>query len=154
VPPTSLRAAALQVPPNSLGSAGTSSRYQAIVVSDEEEAQAGRLRYILSHGVKENLVSHLREWPGLHCVRQIVDGEPLTGTWYDRTQEYIARRFRGEDPDPSQFTTRETVTLSPLPCWKHLSPEVYRHLVPLHLFRLPQAQFLLCWLRGAAILKN
>jgi hypothetical protein len=104
-------------------------RYQAIVVSDEEAAQEERFRYLCSHGVKENLVGHLRDWPGLHCIRQIVDGEPLTGTWYDRTQEYIARRLRGEDPDPSRFTTRETVTLSPLPCWKHLSPEAYRQRV-------------------------
>ena len=58
-----------------------------------------------------------------------MDGEPLTGTWYDRTQEYTARRLRGENPDPLQFTTRETVTLSPLPCWKHLSPEAYRERV-------------------------
>ncbi len=31
-----------------------SRRYQAILVSDEEEAQVGRLVYILSHGCKEN----------------------------------------------------------------------------------------------------
>ena len=104
-------------------------RYQAIVVSNEEEAQVERLRYLLSHGVKEGLVEGVRDWPGLHCVRQIVDGEPLTGTWYDRTQEYTARRLRGENPDSLQFTTRETVTLSPLPCWKHLSPEAYRQRV-------------------------
>src|SRR3954453_16525169 len=47
-------------------------RYQAIVVSDEEGAQEGGLRDLASHGVKENLVGHLREWPGLHCLRQIV----------------------------------------------------------------------------------
>jgi hypothetical protein len=99
------------------------------VVSDEEAAQEERFHYLCSHGVKENLVGHLRDWPGLHCIRQIVDGEPLTGTWYDRTQEYIARRLRGEDPDPLRFTTRETVTLTPLPCWKHLSPEAYRQRV-------------------------
>jgi REP element-mobilizing transposase RayT len=104
-------------------------RYQAILISGEEEAQVERFRYVLSHGCKENLVARLREWPGLHCVRQLVDGEPLAGTWFDRTQEYAARRRRGEDPDPSQYTTRETVTLSPLPCWKHLSPEAYRERV-------------------------
>jgi len=104
-------------------------RYQAIVVSNEEEAQVERLRYLLSHGVKEGLVEEVRDWPGLHCVRQIVDAEQLTGTWYDRTQEYAARHLRDENPDPLQFTTRETVTLSPLPCWKHLSPEAYRQRV-------------------------
>jgi hypothetical protein len=104
-------------------------RYQAIPVSDEEESQVARLKYVLSHGVKENLVARLREWPGLHCVRQIVDGEPLAGTWFDRTQEHVARRRRGEDPDPLQYTSSETVTFSSLPCWEHLSPEAYRERV-------------------------
>jgi REP element-mobilizing transposase RayT len=104
-------------------------RYQAIPISDEEEAQVARLKYVLSHGVKENLVARLREWPGLHCVRQIVDGEPLAGTWFDRTQEHAARRRRGEDPDPLRYTTSESVTFSPLPCWEHLSPEAYRERV-------------------------
>jgi REP element-mobilizing transposase RayT len=101
-------------------------RYQAILISGEEEAQVERFRYVLSHGCKENLVARLRDWPGLHCVRQLVDGEPLAGTWFDRTQEYAARRLRGEAPNPSKYATPETVTLSPLPCWKHLSPEAYR----------------------------
>ena len=73
-------------------------------------------------------MAHLREWPGLHCVHQIVDGEPLSGHWYDRTQEYHARR-QGKDADPLKHATSETVTLSPLPCWKHLSPEAYRECV-------------------------
>jgi len=103
-------------------------RYQAIVISDEEEAQVARLRYTLSHGVKENLVARLREWPGLHCVRQIVDGEPLVGHWIDRTQAYLARR-KGEDADPHKYATPETATFSPLPCWKHLSSEAYRERV-------------------------
>ncbi len=104
-------------------------RYQAILISDEEEVQVARLRYVLSHGVKENLTARLREWPGLHCVRQIVDGEPLAGTWHDRTQEYVACRRRGEHPDPLKYTISETVTFSPLPCWKHLSPDAYRQRV-------------------------
>src|SRR3954447_20664085 len=69
-----------------------------------------------------------QRWPGLHCIRQLADGEPLTGTWYDRTQQHHARR-KGEDADPSQHATTETVTFSPLPCWKHLSPEAYRERV-------------------------
>ncbi len=103
-------------------------RYQAILISDEEEVQAARFRYVCSHGVKENLVARLREWPGLHCVRQIVDGEPLAGTWFDRTQEYLSRR-KGETVDRLRYATPETVTFSPLPCWKHLSPEAYRQRV-------------------------
>src|ERR1041385_1152007 len=66
--------------------------------------------------------------PGLHCIRQLADGEPLTGTWYDHTQEYLARR-KGEDSDPAKHSMTETVTFSPLPCWEHLSPEAYRQRV-------------------------
>ncbi len=43
-----------------------SRRYQAILVSDEKEAQVGRLVYILSHGCKENLVARPQDWPGVH----------------------------------------------------------------------------------------
>ena len=52
-------------------------------------------------------------------------GEPLTGHWFSRSQEYAARR-RGEDFDPLEYATPETVALSPLPCWEYLLPEEYR----------------------------
>jgi hypothetical protein len=103
-------------------------RYQAIVISDEEKAQVERFRYVLAHGVKENLVARLRDWPGLHCIRQLADGEPLAGIWYNRTQQYLARR-KGEKPSPREHATVETVVFSPLRCWKHLSPEAYRNRV-------------------------
>ncbi|HBL29483.1 MAG TPA: hypothetical protein DD490_21835 [Acidobacteria bacterium] len=55
----------------------------------------------------------------------MVTGEPVEGTWYDRT---LARslRLRRETPKPGEVDVRQTVSLSPLPCWKHLAPEVYR----------------------------
>jgi REP element-mobilizing transposase RayT len=97
-------------------------RYQAILISNEEAAQIERLRYILSHGVKEGLVERLQDWPGIHCVQALTEGKALEGWWFDRTQEYLARRRR-EDFGPFQFATRETLELDPLPCWKHLTPE-------------------------------
>jgi REP element-mobilizing transposase RayT len=97
-------------------------RYQAIQISDEPEAQIARLRYVLSHGVKEGLVERLQEWPGVHCVDALTEGKTLEGWWFDRTQEYLARR-RGEDFGTYQYATRETLELAPLPCWKHLTPE-------------------------------
>ena len=100
-------------------------RYQAIVISDEEAAQTARFEYLLANGVKEGLVEHVRDWPGVHCVRNLLDGEPLEGLWFDRTKEYSARN-RGKTISPGQFATTETVTLSPLPCWEHLSPEQIR----------------------------
>jgi len=100
-------------------------RYQSIVVSEEEEAQVARLKYVLSQGVKEGLVADPRDWPGAHSVNALLTGDPLEGVWHDRTQEY-RYRLRGKEPQPGQFATVETLTLDPLPCWKHLPPEVYR----------------------------
>lgn len=103
-------------------------RYRAILVSAEEAAQVGRLRYLLAHGVKEGLVAHVRDWPGVHSVREILAGESVRGLWFDRTAEYAARN-RGESSDRLRHATQETFALSPLPCWAHLTPEVYRRRV-------------------------
>ncbi len=102
-------------------------RYRAIVVTAEPAAQIARLKYSLSHGVKENLVERVEEWPGVHGVHSLLTGEPMTGIWHDRTAEYFARR-RGKIVEPFQFVTTETLTLAPLPCWKHLPPEKRREL--------------------------
>ena len=80
--------------------------------------------YILANGCKEGLVASPRDWPGVHMVRAILDGEALTGTWFDRTKEYAAR-LRGETFTRYQYATQETVTLSLLPCWRRLSLEQY-----------------------------
>ncbi len=100
-------------------------RYQAIVVSDEEEAQVGRLVYLLAHGVKEGLVASPYDWPGVHCARELVEGKPVSGRWYDRTLESKSRR-KGLLLDPKDFIVEEQLTLAPLPCWRSLEPEVYR----------------------------
>jgi REP element-mobilizing transposase RayT len=100
-------------------------RYHAIVVSDEEKAQIARLRYQLGHGAKEDLVERPRDWPGVHCVRALLEGEVLEGLWFDRTQEYLVRR-RGKTFDPLEYATREVLELDPLPCWKHLTEEQRR----------------------------
>jgi hypothetical protein len=105
-----------------------SRRYSAIVVSNEEEAQVGRLRYILAHGVKENLVERVLDWPGVHAARAILEDKLLKGYWFDRTQEYAARN-RGEEYGRLTYATEETFFLSCLPCWEHLSSEQYRELV-------------------------
>ncbi|MDX2000150.1 MAG: transposase [Thermoanaerobaculia bacterium] len=92
-----------------------SGRYKAVAVSDEEEAQVHRLRYLLAQGTKELLVQSPFDWPGIHCAHALVHGAPIEGTWYDRTLEYTARRVKKSTP--KQFATREVVTLTPLPCW-------------------------------------
>jgi REP element-mobilizing transposase RayT len=102
-----------------------SRRYQSIPVSDELPAQIERLTYILANGVKENLVARVEEWPGVHSAHALLTGEPVDGTWHNRT---LARTFRlqRKTPEPGQVEIRQVVTLSPLPCWKHLTPEAYR----------------------------
>jgi len=105
-----------------------SRRYTAILVSNEEAAQVGRLRYLLAHGVKENLVERAIDWPGVHSIRAILEGKPLTGYWFNRKREYAARN-RGEEFGRLTYATEETFVLSPLPCWAHLSPEQYRERV-------------------------
>jgi REP element-mobilizing transposase RayT len=103
-------------------------RYSMIVVTREEEAQVERFKYLLAQGCKENLVERLRDWPGVHCVGALLDGEPLIGHWFDHTGRHALRR-RGEEIDLRRLATPETLTLTALPCWQHLSPEVYRERV-------------------------
>jgi hypothetical protein len=86
------------------------------------------MRYVLTHGVKEDLVERLRDWPGVSAVRALLDGEPLEGLWFDRTQEHRARR-QDKAFERLEFATSYTVQLEPLPCWAHLSAEEYRRRV-------------------------
>ncbi len=101
------------------------SRYSMIVVTQEEEAQVSRLKYVLAQGCKENLVARPEDWPGVHCARALRDGKPLTGHWIERTQAFLARR-RGREIDSLQYAVEETLVLSPLPCWQPLPRECYR----------------------------
>jgi hypothetical protein len=100
-------------------------RYDAIVMSDEAAAQVDRLRYVLAQGCKEGLVASPGEWPGIHMVPATLKGRPLTGYWFDRTKEYGAR-LRCEEFDRLAYATEESVVLSAIPCWRHLSPEQYQ----------------------------
>ena len=100
-------------------------RYEMTVVTDEEAAQVERLKYILSQGVKDNLVEHVRDWPGVHSAAALLDGEPLQGHWFDRSREYAARNQR-EESGRFRFASEETVVLSPIPCRAHLTPAAYR----------------------------
>lgn len=97
-------------------------RYQAILVSDEEAAQVGRLRYVLAHGVKEGLVSSPLEWPGAHCAKALLEGTDLSGRWIDRTLEYAAKRRR-RSPNAEDAVSIETLRLTSLPCWRALSEQ-------------------------------
>ncbi|MEA2562747.1 MAG: REP-associated tyrosine transposase [Acidobacteriota bacterium] len=58
----------------------------------------------------------------------MLSGEPIRATWFDRAEEHKAR-LRGENFKPRRYATEETVALSQLPCWHHLSSKVCRDLV-------------------------
>jgi REP element-mobilizing transposase RayT len=103
-------------------------RFPAAVVTHEERAQAGRLKYLLANGVKENLVEKVLDWPGVNTTAALLQEQTLTGHWIDRTRQHAARN-RGEDMSDERFAVEETVVLSPLPCWAHLTPERYREAV-------------------------
>ena len=61
-------------------------RYRAIPVSGEAAAQVARLRYLLAHGCKEGFVLTPGDWPGVQCVKALLEGQPLLGLWFDRTR--------------------------------------------------------------------
>jgi putative transposase len=100
-------------------------RYAMTVVTNEEAAQVERLKYVLSNGVKENLVKRVCEWPGVHSAEALMNGTPLQGHWFDRTRQYAAGN-QGEELRRDQYVFAESVVLSPIPCWAHLSADRYR----------------------------
>ena len=96
-------------------------RYKAIPISDEEEAQVARLRYLLEHGVKEGLVLRPGDWPGVQGVTELTRGPSrLRGIWHERTAIYEARH-RGRSLAAKERITRETLELSPLPVWEPMT---------------------------------
>ncbi len=100
-------------------------RYSSICVSEEEDAQIDRLRYIFAQGCKENLIASPREWPGASCVNTLIGGyRQVQGDWYDRSGLYRARQ-RGKDADLHDYTDRLDLQLVALPCWSDLSREKY-----------------------------
>lgn len=111
-------------------------RYHMVPISPEPQAQLDRLRYVLSHSVKENLVAHVSEWEGLHSAEALIDGVPLSGMWYARSEQYEAQRQsarkaarRGlptEEISRAAFMQPYELKLAPLPCWESLSRATIR----------------------------
>ncbi|MCP4005196.1 MAG: DUF4419 domain-containing protein, partial [bacterium] len=75
----------------------TSNHYHLILTPEDADQHAdfmefvngnlARLRYVLWNTIKENLVAQIADWEGLHCAEALIDGRPMTGTWYDRAIE-------------------------------------------------------------------
>jgi REP element-mobilizing transposase RayT len=98
------------------------SRRTRLIPVLDAAALVARLKYILSQGVKEGLVPHPVLWPGVHCARSLMTGEPLCGTWFNETMQWFARR-EGQDVSPRDFGTPMMVRFAPLPCWADLPIE-------------------------------
>ncbi|MBZ0114050.1 MAG: transposase [Thermoanaerobaculia bacterium] len=82
-------------------------RYRLVPITDEPEAQVARLRYLLAHGCKENLVRKPSEWPGASALKALLKGVPVVGHWFNRTEAYRAKR-RGEKVGPWDHAEEES----------------------------------------------
>ncbi len=102
-------------------------RFSAAPVLDDAAAD-DRLQYILSHGVKEGLVRHPEDWPGLSCL-------PLLREGYSAVYRFFhwARRWKkgvlcpgAEDLWSDAWAEEVHLQLTPIPSWKGLSPDAVK----------------------------
>ena len=93
----------------------------------DEEALRSQFKYIFANSVKEGLVSHPQEWPGLHCYPQLAYGEDVRGEWIDRTALFNAKRRKStEHMTERDFVIGGGVQTHRPPCWHHLSDEAFQ----------------------------
>lgn len=104
-------------------------RYNGIDVTADEATQVWRLRYLLAHGVKENLVARVDDWPGASSLPWLRDGIELWGVWTDYTKKGDAARRKSYVEVPGAFDSRLRVELTVLPCWAEMPPVQWRALV-------------------------
>lgn len=98
------------------------------------ESQVNALRYVLSQGVKEDLVERPELWPGVQSVRALVDGDEMKGDWLDATRykralQLEARKQEPAHVDRADFFETYVIALSPLPAWAALEEIERRKLV-------------------------
>ena len=91
-----------------------------------EESQVKCLKYILSQGVKEDLVERPEHWPGLHCAKYLITGSRIKAEWLDATSYHRAKTIqsrlaRKKRLNKSDFIQCLDLTVDALPCWEHLS---------------------------------
>lgn len=101
-------------------------RYSAEPVLDDE-ALLGRIRYILSHGVKEGYVASSREWPGLSSLETMLDDQPRRYRWFHWSDRWKERK--GGKPC-NRFDERcsrsEELVLAPVPLPAFRDPSTRR----------------------------
>ncbi len=104
-------------------------RFRSIPVAQDSCTQVWRLRYLLAHGTKENLVGRIGDWPGASSLKWLRDGKPIIGRWLDRTARYHARRRKGYVEQPDEFAIYYELKMTVLPCWRDLPAAAWRSLV-------------------------
>ena len=93
-------------------------RYKATALPTRD-SQLETLHYVLSQGVKEDLVAKCWQWPGAHFAKAIKRGRPEQGVWLDGTgyAKALDRQRRGGPMAVrAAFETRLKVHLALLPC--------------------------------------
>ena len=102
-------------------------QYSYSVVADDEPSQVQVLRYLLSHGCKEDLVASPMHWPGLHPASMILEGQVHRGVWVNRTGLCRAKNNRPVSPPKLEdYEEVEILELAQLPCWADLPWEEYQ----------------------------
>ena len=93
----------------------------------DEEALSERLMYLFGNSMKEGLVRHPHEWPGVHCSRALCDGAPLIGESLDRSMlRALLASGEPEDSARQRATRRWELGLHRLRQWSELSHDEYR----------------------------
>ena len=105
-----------------LGRVGTvfPRRYDAQPILDEEAA-AGRIKYVLENPKKAGLVKCFTEWPGFVAVAGLHDGEELETRHFDRSAWQLAKRPNERE----RYWRRGHLRLSRLPDMESLSCSAY-----------------------------
>jgi REP element-mobilizing transposase RayT len=92
----------------------------------DEEALIDAYKYVFKNSVKEGLVSHPREWPGLHGYAQLCGGAVVSGRWLDRTRwGYAERTQRGRARGEEAYVREAPITLTRPRCWVDWAPDVF-----------------------------
>lgn len=91
-----------------------------------QESQEKCFAYVLSQGVKENLVERPQDWPGVHSAKAIMGNGSLVGKWFDATGYARAvdaerKKERPRQVKRSDFIAKRTLSFMPLPAWRELS---------------------------------
>ncbi len=98
------------------------------------ESQVNALKYVLSQGVKEDLVERPQDWPGVNCIHALLLGRKMSGQWLDgsafkRAIRLTARQARPKHIKRADYLVSYDIELSPLPAFEGLSPDAHKQTI-------------------------